>query len=264
MSELTPSMTMEEPIMGNHLKVCWLSAGVSSFVAGYLVRDSVDQFIYIDIDDQHEDSRRFIQDSEKVLGTAVRWLKSPYGSVENAVKAFGFINRPLVGAYCTKVLKKRVRKEWEDAHQDDDITYVWGMDCSERDRADRIRESMPQFDHEFPLIDQNLTKADAHGICRNLGLKRPVMYDLGYSNNNCIGCVKGGMGYWNKIRVDFPEVFKARAKLEREIGHSCLNGIFLDELDPSAGRMSEEIMDECGIFCELAWRNDNGQLQRTD
>lgn len=31
------------------------------------------------------------------------------------------------------------------------------------------------------------------------------MYDLGYANNNCIGCVKGGIGYWNKIRIDFPE-----------------------------------------------------------
>lgn len=246
-----------------HLKVCWLSAGVSSFVAGYLVRDSVDQFIYIDVDDQHEDSHRFIRDSEKLLGTTVEWLKSPYGSVENVVRQFRFI-KSAYGAKCTEVLKKRVRKEWEYAHRDYEITYVWGMDCSERRRADNIRESMPQFNHEFPLIDQNLTKADAHGICRNLGLKRPVMYDLGYSNNNCIGCVKGGMGYWNKIRVDFPKIFEERAKLEREIGHSCLNGIFLDELDPSAGRMSEEIMDECGIFCELAWRNNDGQLQRTD
>ena len=33
---------------------------------------------------------------------------------------------------------------------------------------------------------------------------------MGYNNNNCIGCIKGGMGYWNKIRVDFPEVFEKR------------------------------------------------------
>lgn len=59
------------------------------------------------------------------------------------------------------------------------------------------------------------------------------MYDLGYPNNNCVGCVKGGMGYWNKIRVDFPEVFERRARQEREIGHSCIKGVFLDELDPN-------------------------------
>ena len=79
------------------------------------------------------------------------------------------------------------------------------------------------------------------------------MYDLGYANNNCIGCVKGGKGYWNKIRVDFPEVFERRAKMEREIGNSILhdkNGmVFLDELDPYAGKMNDEIMDDCSLFC---------------
>ena len=84
-----------------------------------------------------------------------------------------------------------------------------------------------------------------------LEIKRPFMYDLGYSNNNCIGCVKGGMGYWNKIRVDFPEIFEARAKMEREIGSRCLKECYLDELDPSRGKMEEEIMQECGIMCHL-------------
>lgn len=77
------------------------------------------------------------------------------------------------------------------------------------------------------------------------------MYDMGYSNNNCIGCVKGGMGYWNKIRVDFPEVFQRMSKLEREIGHSCIKGVYLDELDPDRGRMEDEIMQDCGIMCYL-------------
>lgn len=78
------------------------------------------------------------------------------------------------------------------------------------------------------------------------------MYDMGYRNNNCIGCVKGGMGYWNKIRRDFPEVFARRARQEREIGHTCINGIYLDELDPNRGRMEDEVLEECGIACYLA------------
>ena len=77
------------------------------------------------------------------------------------------------------------------------------------------------------------------------------MYDMGYPNNNCIGCVKGGMGYWNKIRKDFPEVFERRAKQERMIGHSCIKGTFLDELDPNRGNINTEIMEDCGITCQL-------------
>ena len=235
------------------MKICWISAGVSSFIAGYLVKETVDEFIYTHIEDQHEDSLRFIKDCEKALGKPITILQSQYKSVSNVIQTFSFINGPH-GAKCTDVLKKRVRKEWEWKHKGEDITYVWGFDCSkrERSRAERTIESMPDFKHEFPLIDRNLTKEDCHGMLRQLGIKRPAMYDMGYRNNNCIGCVKGGMGYWNKIRVDFPEVFAARAKQEREIGHTCLKGIYLDELDPAAGKIEEEVMEECSIMCQLA------------
>lgn len=233
----------------NEYKVCWISAGVSSFIAGYLERETVDEFIYLHINNQHEDSLRFIQDCEKVLGKKVTILKSHYGSVQNVCRQFRFINGPY-GAKCTEVLKKRVRKEWESEHKDVHITYVWGFDSNERKRADRLLESMPEFDHVFPLIDRGFTKEEAHGLLEKLGIRRPKMYDLGYSNNNCVGCVKGGMGYWNKIRKDFPEVFDSMAALEREIGHSCIRGVFLDELDPNRGR-ANEVLPECGIACQL-------------
>lgn len=237
------------------LKVCWISAGVSSFVAGYLAKD-VDEFIYIDIENQHEDSMRFIKDCEVALGKEIQILQSPYKNKENVIKQFRYING-VAGAKCTEVLKKRPRKEWEDKYKDYDITYVWGFDIEERNRADRLLESMPDFQHEFPLIEKNLTKSDVHGLFDRLfDFPRPKMYDMGYKNNNCIGCVKGGMGYWNKIRIDFPEVFERMAKLEREIGHSCINGVFLDELEQGRGRIEDEIMPGCSIMCHLAMYED--------
>lgn len=241
-------------------KVCWLSAGVSSFMAGYvndnynfgnIFRRKVDEYIYIDIADQHADSIRFIHDCETILRKDVTILKSDrFNSVEDVVRKYRYINSPH-GAACTGMLKKAVRKKWENEHINYDLTYVWGMDNSEQRRADGLIKSFPEFKHEFPLIDLKLSKQDCHAIANRLSLKRPVMYDLGYSNNNCVGCVKGGMGYWNKIRKDFPEVFENRAKLEREIGHSCLNGVFLDELDPNRGKMEDEISTDCGIMCYL-------------
>lgn len=236
------------------LKVCWISAGVSSFIAGYLVRDTVDKFIYIDIENQHPDSMRFIKDCERVLGKPIEILKSNYGNIQNVIQTFRFINGPY-GAKCTQILKKRVRKEWEDNHKDYEITYVWGFDCNEKHRADRLTETMIEFNHEFPLIDADMSKSDSHGMAELLNVKRPIMYDMGYNNNNCIGCVKGGMGYWNQIRKDFPEVFDRMAKLEREIGHSCIKGVYLDELEPDRGRMSEEVMPDCSIMCQIAWES---------
>jgi hypothetical protein len=84
------------------------------------------------------------------------------------------------------------------------------------------------------------------------------MYNLGFPNNNCIGCVRGGMGYWNLIRKLFPDVFESRSKLERLIGHSIIKGVFLDELDPKAGQDQKIILDECGIFCEVVHNQING------
>lgn len=232
------------------MKVCWISAGVSSFIAGYLAKD-VDEYIYIDIEDQHPDSMRFIRDCEKKLGKPIQILKSDYRNVQNVIRQFQFINSSY-GAKCTEVLKKRVRKEWEYAHKGQKITYVWGFDFSEKQRAERLMEAMPEFGHEFPLIEKMLSKEDAHGLLERLEIARPAMYDLGYRNNNCIGCVKGGMGYWNKIRTDFPEVFERMEKLEREVGHSCIKGIYLDELEPGRGRMEDEVMSDCTIMCHLA------------
>ena len=85
-----------------------------------------------------------------------------------------------------------------------------------------------------------------------------MMYKLGYNNNNCIGCVKASnLGYWNKIRKDFPEVFDRMSKVERElnatINKKYVKGerirVFLDELDPDAGKDMEMPEVQCGIIC---------------
>ena len=139
------------------MKVVWLSAGVSSFVAGYLA-DDVDEYIYIDIEDQHPDSMRFIHDCEEVLGKKVTILSSPfYSNVEQVCRSVRYVNG-VHGAPCTRMLKKQVRKRWELDHMTDDLTYVWGMDCNEKHRADRIVEGFPEVKHEFPLIDKGIHK----------------------------------------------------------------------------------------------------------
>lgn len=153
------------------------------------------------------------------------------------------------------MLKKAVRKKWENEQfraGETDLCYIWGLDAGEVKRAERIRESFPEFTHDFPLIDRSLSKQDCHAWLDRIGIKRPAMYDLGYNNNNCVGCVKGGKWYWNRIRVDFPEVFEARAQIERDMKNTFITGISLDDLDPGAGRKNEEISQDCSIMCFLA------------
>lgn len=233
-------------------RVSWFSTGASSAVATKLAIEELDEIFYIHIDDQHPDSLRFVKECEAWFSKKITILQSHLLTVEAAIRKNGKYIAGPGGAQCTRALKRKVRQKWEQANVAlMPLQYVWGMDASEKHRADRILQTMPEYAHRFPLIEKGIGKAEAHEILRASGIKRPAMYDLGYHNNNCVGCIKGGKGYWNKIRVDFPAVFKARAELERWANASCINGVFLDELDPESGRHEEPINDECGILCEL-------------
>lgn len=235
------------------MNVCWFSAGCSSFIAAWLTKDQLDRIVYIDIQDQHPDSLRFVKDCQKLLGKEIEIIRSDkFNSVDDVITKQRYINGAM-GAACTANLKRKVRESWEKENNiSTEDTYIWGYDCNEKHRAERLEQKMDYVHHDFPLIEAMLTKKDIHSMCEHLGIKRPAMYDLGYPNNNCIGCVKGGMGYWNKIRKDFPEVFSIRAKREREIGYSCIKGVFLDELEPDRGNMNMEVMPDCSIMCQLA------------
>ena len=247
--------------MNDFKTVSWFSAGVSSAVATKLIIDEIDEIIYTHIDDQHPDTMRFVKDCEEWFGKKITILQSRIKSVDHAMRLFP--NQKIHGgqwAPCTDILKRRVRKEWE-ADQQKTLIYVWGMDCKEKDRLEKLRIAMPKFEHRAPLIEQSISKERAHQILNASGIKRPYLYDLGYHNNNCLGCCKGGIGYFNKLRIDFPEVFQKRAEMERIIGGSILKThppkgdkaqpIYLDELDPERGRHEGPIIDDCGIFCEL-------------
>ena len=100
----------------------------------------------------------------------------------------------------------------------------------------------------FPLRDAGMNKQSCLDMLMQAGVELPAMYKLGYKNNNCIGCVKGAKGYWNKIRVDFPEAFERMVKQERKMNVKILD-VFLDELEPSAGNYRSELETECGVTC---------------
>lgn len=231
--------------------ISWFSAGVSSALATKLMIKEIDEIIYTHIEDQHSDTMRFVKDCQRWFKKKITIMQSEYKTVENVCLASSYING-VHGAPCTKILKRRIRQEWELNHTQFSLRYVWGFDSAEKKRAKRIKALLLEYDHVFPLIEKQIDKETAHAILKREGIKRPKMYDMGYNNNNCVGCVKGGMGYWNHIRIDFPKIFKARAILERKIGASCIKGIFLDELNSEVGRHTPPIVDECRILCQIA------------
>mgnify|MGYP003640698805 FL=1 len=236
--------------------IAWWSAGVTSAVATKLAIDKhgIDNVmpIYFAIDSVHPDNKRFISECEDWYNKKIVVERAPpkYKDQFDVIQKDKYVNGP-GGARCTLVLKKWVRQRLEK-----DLDYsgqVFGFEYTKKEinRAIRFSEQYPEALPLFPLIENKMTKPECLHYLESQGIERPAMYHLGYGNNNCIGCVKGGMGYWNKIRVDFPDTFTKMAEAERLVGNSCIRNIFLDELDPNAGHKLKVITPDCGNFCDI-------------
>lgn len=240
--------------MENIRVLSWFSCGDASAVACKLALDkyaATHEILVcrIVIEGEHADNDRFATDFARWTGHTITELRSEkYASPQEVWQDRRYI-AGIAGAPCTTELKNVVRK----AFQRPDDLHIWGYTVEEQKRAKTFRDNNFELFSEFPLIDAKLGKSDCHALVRAAGIKLPMMYRLGYDNNNCIGCPKGGAGYWNMIRRDFPEKFEWMAKFSRELGCRLIKQdgerIFLDELRLTTGRQKDEVTIECSPHC---------------
>lgn len=239
--------------------VCRFSCGAASAVATKLALAKYDRdrviITYSDPGSEHADNRRFLDDCARWFNHPIEVLKSDkYSDTWDVWERERFITSAR-GAPCTGLLKRE--PTYAFARPDD--VLVFGYTAEEKDRAASFRKQNFEITLETPLIDAGLGKSDCLAIVERAGIELPAMYKLGYQNNNCIGCPKGGMGYWNKIRVDFPETFERMAALQRKLGpgssffHDKKGGrISLDQLAPDRGNHLKEPNIECSLLCHAA------------
>jgi hypothetical protein len=236
--------------------ISWFSCGAASAVATKLaITESKDpvEVVYCHVKEEHPDNMRFLKDCEAWFGQPITILEDEkyHGSIYEV-----FLKRKYIvgiqGAPCTLFLKKEVRKKYE---KPGDI-QIFGYTAEEENRVERFMDANNDVKLWSILIEKGLTKQDCLALISRAGIELPVMYKLGYTNNNCVGCVKGGLGYWNKIRVDFPDAFDKMAKTERLLGVKILKykeeRIYLDELPKGVGDYPKETSIDCGIFCYMA------------
>jgi len=246
--------------------VSWFSCGIASAVATQLAlsRLKPDQALVIancEIQEENPDNKRFLKECEEWFGQEIIVLgNDTYDrSIYEVFKQTRYLVGP-AGARCTGELKKVVRYEFQEPGD----LLVFGYTADEQHRAERFMKA--NFDTPLwpVLIEAGLTHNDCKAIVERAGIELPKMYKLGYKNNNCIGCVKGQAGYWNKIRVDFPDVFERMARMEEKLGRTVckkewvengerkLKRITLRELPPDLGNYKAEAEVQCGILCEAA------------
>lgn len=232
--------------------VAWFSCGDASAVACALaLRDHTNVVVArIHIPAEHPDNDRFAGECERWYRQNIVVLNDPQHRTTWDVWEQRKYIAGIAGAPCTGELKKAVRYAFQ---QPTDL-HVFGFTVEEAKRAERFAATNHDIALSFPLIEAGLTKADCHFLVRAQGIEIPVMYQLGFDNNNCIGCPKGGAGYWNMIRRHFPAQFNRMSELSRRLGVRLVKQdgerIFLDELRTTTGRQKDEATIDCSPFCD--------------
>jgi len=238
---------------------CWFSNGAASAVAAKKIVDFFSKthnilIVNNPIKEEDEDNLRFKRDvQEWIQHPIIEAVNKKYPScsivdVFNDRKYMSGIG----GAPCTKILKKEARYQFEIDHEID--RHVLGFTFEEKSRSDRFMKF--ERSNVIPiLVDERITKFDCFDILHKANIKRPRIYDFGFPNANCIGCVKAeSPTYWNLVRKIYPDVFNARCEQSRRIGCRLVKikgeHRFLDELK-STDKGAPIKSWECGIFCDI-------------
>lgn len=239
--------------------VCRFSCGAPSAVVAKLMLaehgPELVEIVYSDTRSEHEDNVRFRHDCEAWFGKSVTVLASDeYKDIWDVFERERFIVSHM-GAKCRGALKMEPFHAFY--RPTDTLCFGYTADPSDVTRANRLQANSVEM-MRFPLIERGLTKVDCKAIIDRAGIELPAMYRLGFNNNNCRGCPKGGMGYWNHIRKHFPADFERMATIQRDLGPGASflkrrgERISLDQLLPEDGNHDVEPDFECSFACYSA------------
>jgi hypothetical protein len=236
--------------------LAWVD-GANSAVMTKLVLASQPDVLPVHVDlgsSVDEDSHRFINDLEVWYGKPIIRIRSTaFANIDEVFEKRQFLSGAH-GAPCTGEMKFAPRLDFQLPSD----THLWGYtaDASDAKRFTNMRENYPEMKQAAPLIERGITKAGCHSILANAGIRRPRVYDLGFPNGNCIGCVKASSpDYWALVRLHFPEVFARRADQDRRFGRNKvrINGErrCLDEL-PADWPIRDPDVASCDFLCHIA------------
>lgn len=210
---------------GYNRVICWWSGGVTSAVA---CKVAIEVFgwrqcrvIMIDTFNEDEDTYRFKKDCEKWYGKDIESITdvgNRYESIQDVWIRHKSLN-VATGAICSTQLKRAVREKWQKANEYDYQVFGFEFDKKEFNRAISMKLNHPDSKPIFPLLMMGYDKVRCIEIIKEAGITIPRVYGYGFKNNNCFktGCVQGGIGYWQKMKRDFPEKFNAMAEMEHRL-----------------------------------------------
>jgi hypothetical protein len=237
-------------------RVRWFGCGAASAVAIAMDLKAYPGGVvaYCETNAEHPDNERFLRDCERWWGVPVIRLRSDeYADTWDVWERRKFLSGP-TGAPCTGILKVAPRHAFQRV--DDIHVFGYTSDANDQARARRLAETFHELTIENPLIVAGLNKAACLALVASAGIALPVMYSLGFGNNNCLPCVKAtSPNYWSAIRLHFPQEFSRMAELSRRLGARLTRiadvRIFIDEI-PADWPTLNPTAPACDFLCQIA------------
>jgi hypothetical protein len=206
----------------------------------------------IDTKNEDDDTYRFKSDCEKWYGVNIEVITG-IGDDYKDIESVWFKHKSLNvanGAICSSKLKRAVREKWQEHNDFDFQVFGFEFDKKEFNRALSLSKNHPKAKSIYPLLMKGYTKDDCLRIVQDAGIEIPRMYSLGFRNNNCFktGCVQGGIGYWQKMKKEFPEKFNKMADIEHELTN--IKGEPVTMLKDQSNETKKNVLET-----DIKWKN---------
>lgn len=217
--------------MKNH--IIFFSGGKSSFTVSHLVKERHPHdnilLYFTDTLWEDEDLYRFIYEASDKLKLPMlihsRGITPPQLMVQQKFMAnsrVGTCSKELKMKVSSNFLKKGIVPEVEKWHnkqflKNEDFvsnaTLYFGIGWDEAHREAPIKANWQPFNVEMPLMDLSI---DNEVILKHYDIRRPRLYDMGFTHNNCKGrCVKAGQGHYKNLLIKDEKTYLAL--MEQEI-----------------------------------------------
>ncbi|QVK19753.1 hypothetical protein KHQ81_15440 (plasmid) [Mycoplasmatota bacterium] len=127
----------------------------------------------------------------------------------------------------------------------EDTILYFGIDFTEMRRVEPIKQNWSPYKVEFPLVDDVF---DYDFYFQKYDIKRPRLYNLGFSHNNCSGkCFKAGVKHFKLLKDKLPKMFEELMCQERhlQIFVSSYHHIKKLDLDDEDKALLYKELDDC-------------------